>query len=275
MKTLKELAEDAAATVDSGFYRKIPSMKPLDRRSLVQSILKRSRPAIICEIKFASPSAGEIDDRHDQVSQIANEMETGGAAGLSVLTEPKSFAGSLENLAAARMSTNLPVIMKDIIVSKDQIEAAQKIGASSVLLIWELFASGYSKNNLSLEDAIAAAKSRELEVVVEAHSREGLNETARLACEIIGINNRDLKTFKTNIDTTVDLLKEVSLPGRLLMSESGFENASDISYVIEKLNHAGAPIPRAFLIGTSIMRTRDVRNKVAELAGIHLKRVVS
>jgi indole-3-glycerol phosphate synthase len=272
LKTLGELTEDANDTVKSGYYDKFPRVAEKDPsgtlfyRSLVNSIEKKSKTAIICEIKFASPSAGKIDDRHDEVSQIAKEMESGGASGLSVLTEPKNFSGSLVNLQTARASVSLPVIMKDIIVSEEQIKAANRLGANAVLLIWEVFSEGYSK--LTLEGALQLAKRENLEVIVETHSKEGLINASKLnGCDIIGINNRDLKTFKTDIKTTVDLLSSVDsnlFKNRLLMSESGFENRSDIRYVLLKLEEAGAPLPRAFLIGTSIMKSKDVKSKVSE-----------
>jgi indole-3-glycerol phosphate synthase len=264
LKTLKELAEGAAETVRSGYYAKLPPSAGKTSRSLVRSISSREKTAIVCEIKFSSPSAGKIDARYDQVAMIAKQMELGGAAGLSVLTEPKSFNGSLSNLVTAKNSTDLPVIMKDIVVSKEQIRAASNVEASAVLLILEVFAENYAMEGLTLRDAISAAKKIGLEVIVETHTKEGLKEAAKLDCDIIGINNRDLNTFKTSIDTTIDLLGGVSLQNGLIMSESGYETANDISYVNEKLKESGAPIPRAFLIGTSIMKSADVQAKVRE-----------
>lgn len=272
MKTLKDLAEDAANTIESGYYRNLPSARPIENRSLIGSIKNKSGHAIICEIKFASPSAGRIDDRYDQVSKIAKEMEAGGAAGLSVLTEPKNFGGSLSNLVLAGESTKLPVIMKDVVVSKEQIIAARELGASAVLFIWEIFSEGYSAHSLTLQDAIRTAKDQNLEVILETHSREGLREAAKLDYDIVGINNRDLKTFKTSINTTIDLLGEIdpqarfTLQDRLIMSESGYETASDISYVRDKLKSCGSLVPDAYLIGTSIMKSTDVWGKVMRFA---------
>ncbi len=263
--------DDAFETVESGYYNIGTTSRQLDNRehrSLVKSIENRSGKAIICEIKFASPSAGKIDGRYELVSQIAKDMEAGGAAGLSVLTEPKNFSGSISNLKTARASTNLPVIMKDVIVSKEQIRAAGHLGASAVLFIQEVFSGGYSKHGLTLQDAIGLAKKEKLEVIIETHSMEGLADVAAMNCDIIGINNRDLKTFKTTIATTFDLLSRSSnngtLRNRLLMSESGFETPADISDLLRRLEEKGAPIPKAFLIGTSIMKSPDVQGKVRE-----------
>jgi len=277
LKTLKELVDDAFETVESGYYNIETTSRPSGingHLSLVRSIESKAGKAIICEIKFASPSAGKIDERYNLVSQIAKDMEAGGAAGLSVLTEPKNFSGSIENLKTVRASTNLPVIMKDIVVSEEQIKAARRLGASAVLFIREIFSDGYSKEGLTLPDAIGLAKNEQLEVIVETHSTEGLAEVAKSDCDIIGINNRDLKTFKTTITTTVDLLVRTSssngaLRNHLLMSESGFESPADITGLIRKLKESGAPLPKAFLIGTSIMKSPDIRTKVREFtAGV-------
>jgi indole-3-glycerol phosphate synthase len=287
MKTLGGLVRDAIDTVESGYYRSVLASSSdantdssmitsnqndgsAGRRSLVKSIESKAGRAIVCEIKFASPSAGKIDGRYDQVSQIAREMEKGGAAGLSVLTEPKNFSGSLENLKTARSNTSLPVIMKDIVVSKEQIRAASCLGASALLLVYEVFSEGYSSRGLTLCDAVRLARNENLEVIIETHSKDGLAEIAKLDCDIIGINNRDLNTFKTSISTTIDLLCSTeggTLSDRLLISESGFESSKDISYLVEKLKEKGAPVPKAFLIGTSIMKSSDVRSKVSEFTG--------
>lgn len=270
MKTLKELANDAARTVESGYYERVPERHPSGHRSLANSIRgkKGDRRAIVCEIKFASPSAGVIDERYGEVASIARDMETGGAAGLSVLTEPKNFGGSLENLMIARAATNLPLIMKDIVVSKKQIAAADEIGASAVLLIWEIFSAGHAMKGLALEEAISAAREKDLEIIIETHSKEGLIEAAKFDCDIVGINNRDLRTFKTSLETTIELLKDAPQVDRIVMSESGFESAADISRVLERLKSVGGRVPDAYLIGTSIMKTLDVQMKVCEFTGL-------
>ena len=273
LKTLRELVEDAIDTVQSDYYDSEVTVSSGNQRrlTLVESINSKSGHAIICEIKFASPSAGKINDRHNEVSQIAREMESGGAAGLSVLTEHKNFSGSLANLRTARISSSLPIIMKDIVVSSEQIRAAARLGANAILLIQEVFSGDYAKLSISLQGAIKLAKKENLEVIVETHSEEGLLEVMKLDCDIIGINNRDLKTFKTSIDTTVNLLSQSSivrsaLRNRLIMSESGFESPTDITHLLTKLKDGDSPLPRVFLIGTSIMRSQDIQGKVREFA---------
>ncbi len=285
MKTLEDLVKDAISTVESGFYD-LSGIDSLDRkkiaagtRSLTRAIRSASimkKRAIICEIKFASPSAGEISTKHDQISVIASEMEAGGATALSVLTEPRSFNGSIDNLVTARRAVSLPVIMKDIIVSEEQIRAGAVAGANAVLLIEEVFSNNFGMKRLSLNDAVEFAREQGLEVIGESHSIGGLATISDSACDIIGINNRDLKTFKTSIETTLNLLTEAppKLVSRLrsshekisrfLVSESGFENAGDILKLTQALRDGDLLVPDAFLIGTSIMRSGNIKTKVKE-----------
>ena len=145
-------------------------------------------------MKFASPSVGTIRS-HGLVKEIVREMESGGAIGLSVLTESKNFGGSLSNLQAARKMTDLPIIMKDIIVSCEQIEAAKKIGASAVLFIEEVYSDGLSKDGLSLSNAVGFAQRLGLDTIFETHSVEGLEMISKIYTDVVGINNRDLRSF--------------------------------------------------------------------------------
>jgi indole-3-glycerol phosphate synthase len=298
---LQSLVEDALANVESGYYDndKISLLfstyegKTIAKRSLVGAIRKNPWGGIISEIKFSSPSAGDIAgekwQRSKDVSRIARDMERGGASGISVLTEPSHFSGSLGNLIEAKRSTSLPVIMKDIIVSSKQVDAAQRIGADAILFIEEVFSRKYVKhnnnNNFTLQEATKLAKESGLEVIVETHSTRGLKDLIlENDIDIIGINNRDLETFDVNIETTTALLEDLLLPppaprsidelrrggGRLpvIMSESGFENPSDIKRVRKELScgRNGNPeyLPHAFLIGTSIMKSDNIPQKVAE-----------
>ncbi|MHB2037310.1 MAG: indole-3-glycerol-phosphate synthase [Nitrososphaerales archaeon] len=273
MKTLNELAQDAIATVESDYYGIAKIDKLLSNEGmtlgaverLVDAIKDKKGKAIICEVKFSSPSAGEIRNR-GSASEIAKEMENGGAVALSVLTEPKNFGGSMSNLISVRKQTSLPIIMKDIIVSKEQITAAKQAGASAVLFIEEIFSDGLTKDDLSLDDAVKSAHELGLDTIIETHTIEGLNKISKTSCEIIGINNRNLRTFETDVDTTPKLLKEFSqrnsIHGHLLMAESGFESADDLKRVKSRLQLDKSPQPDAFLIGTSIMRSVNIESKV-------------
>ena len=188
-------------------------------------------------------------------------------AALSVLTEPKNFGGSMSNLISVRKQTSLPIIMKDIVVSKEQIVAAKHAGASAVLFIEEIFSDELTKDHLSLDDAVSFAHELDLDTVVETHTIEGLVKISKTNCDIIGINNRNLRTFETSLETTPKLLKQFSRKrsyheDRLLMSESGFESPDDLKKVITRLQLDKSPKPDAFLIGTSIMKSVNIESKV-------------
>jgi indole-3-glycerol phosphate synthase len=279
VKTLKEVANDALLAVKSGYYdldkSSIYSRKNVletltKPKGLVKAIRASKRKAVICEIKFASPSAGPIRNQ-GQVRDIVKDMEKGGATALSVLTESMSFGGSITNLLEARETSNLPIIMKDVVISKEQIEAAKKFGASAVLFIEEVFSEGLSKDNISLKESVSFAKNSGLETIVETHTASGLNKILDTDTDVVGINNRDLKTFETSLDTTLSLLREFKSNheknNRLIMSESGYESAADLKTIIRRLNENLSPEPDAFLIGTSIMRSQNIQEKVAEFVG--------
>lgn len=272
MKSLESLAQDALQTVESGFYHIPETSQPppvRTKRSLRGMILESRGKAVICEVKYSSPSSGNIRD-NGLPGEIAKEMEAGGAVGLSVLTEPKNFRGSVSNLVSVRAVTSLPIIMKDIVVSKEQIVAAGQLGASAVLFIEEIFTRRQTKGGMTLDQAVAIARENRLNTIIETHTKEGLEIVSNVDCDIIGINNRDLDTFKTDIETTIELLKEFTFEGMksrrfglpLVMSESGYENPEDIVGVKEKISKNGSVQPDAFLIGTSIMKSDNIREKV-------------
>lgn len=261
MKTLSELAHDAKRTVDSGFYKTSFKHEP-KRGGLVQAIKKRKGKSIISEVKFASPSAGKIRGSGDP-TKIAKEMEAGGSVGLSVLTDPKNFHGSISNFIAVRRETELPIIMKDIIVSSVQVNTARQIGADAVLFIEEIFSEGLAEQGLSLNEAVNLAKQKGLDTIVETHTIDGMKKADMSGCDILGINNRDLHTFETSTDTTARVLRyRARFPNRLVMSESGFESPQDIITLNEKLRSDGIFVPDAFLIGTAIMRAVNIRDTV-------------
>jgi indole-3-glycerol phosphate synthase len=259
---LTRLARDAASSVDSGYYN-VSYNAGRARCNLVEAFRKQQR-SLMCEIKFASPSTGKISEIKE-ISMVAKQMESGGANALSVLTEKNSFNGSLENLTKAKSSVAIPVMMKDIIISKEQIIAADRIGADAILLIRELYDRNLSR--LSLDEAVRFAHELDLAVVVESYFFEGFEDLMdSSSCDIAGINNRDLTTFQVNFERTVKLLKNMKRKGPgapLVMSESGYENASDLQNVLHALDGSNST-PDAFLIGTSIMRANNIENKVRE-----------
>ncbi len=182
-------------------------------------------------------------------------MERGGAVGISVLTEPKHFGGSIKVLNEARNHTNLPILMKDVVVDPAQIETASKFGADAILLIYAIFKRAYA--NCSLEEAIQLTHKFSLEVVLETHTRDEFIAALNTDADILGVNNRDLKILKVDLKVTKHVLTSMKNCGRVVVGESGIQNASDTRF----LKACGAD---AFLVGSAIMLAENVEAKVRE-----------
>ncbi|HEV7986917.1 MAG TPA: indole-3-glycerol phosphate synthase TrpC [Candidatus Binataceae bacterium] len=213
--------------------------------------LRARRPAIIAEIKRASPSKGDIRPGLDPAA-VAREYATSGAAAISVLTD-RHFKGSLEDLRTVRAAVDLPLLRKDFMFDLYQIHQARTAGADCILLIAAML------NEADLTTLYAAARELGLQVLVEVHNEAELRVAERAGAEIVGINNRDLHTFVTDIAVTERLLEGYHGTA-LVVSESGIDTADDIC----RLDRAGA---RAFLIGESLLRDGDPRRKLEALCG--------
>jgi indole-3-glycerol phosphate synthase len=258
---LDVLARDAKATVESGYYEH-PGEVIAPRASLRDAILRCQYMPIITEVKTASPSKGVI--REDfAAGDIASAMARGGAVGISVLTEPKHFSGSLQVLAAVRKAVSLPLLMKDIVVSTAQLDAASSLGANSILLIQVVYDRGYGE--LSLVEMVEAAHMRNLEVLLEVHDEGEFRRASSSEADLIGINNRNLATLKIDLNVTKNILKRNHTSGMLVVSESGIQKPDDICF----LGGCGAD---AFLIGSAIMSANDVEAKVREFTMSHSPR---
>jgi indole-3-glycerol phosphate synthase len=251
---LDMLGRDAKQTVDAGYYRKAKKTTS-SSLSLKEAVLKCGWTPIISEIKAASPSYGTLKENVN-VKKVALAMGKGGATGISVLTEPKHFRGSLEAFAKVRNQVRLPTIMKDIIVSREQIDAAAKMGADAVLLIEPLFKREYCE--CDAHSMIHYAHSRNLEVILEAHTKEEFSSALETEADLVGINNRDLKTLKVSLETTRRILAGNNAEEKLIISESGIQTPADIRF----LHECGA---NAFLVGSSIMKAENIEEKVREL----------
>jgi indole-3-glycerol phosphate synthase len=250
---LDTLVQSARTTIDSGYYETLnePVTSSL---SLKQAILEAENAPVITEIKAASPSAGTIRE-HIQASSVAESMEKGGAVGISVLTEPKHFHGSLRSLAEARRTVKLPILMKDIILSPVQLDAASKAGANVALLIEALFDRGYCE--CSIHEMIARAHSAGLEILLEVHTADEFRSAVRTHADLVGINNRNLATLKVDLNVTKAILERNSAEGKVVVSESGINTATDLRF----LRECGA---QAFLIGSAVMLADNVEVKVRE-----------
>ncbi len=216
----------------------------------LSAALRRHSPAVVAEIKKASPSRGVICHEFDP-SRIARRYEASGACALSVLTEEKYFLGSLEDLESARRAVALPILRKDFILDPYQIQEAKSAGADAVLLI----AAALSMRALaSLQEE---ADRLGMESLVEIHSPGDLESLRGLDIPLIGINNRDLVTFQTDLELSRALAPRLPA-GSLAVSESGIRTGEDIKLLLRSGIHA-------FLVGEHFMSSEDPGDALAEL----------
>ena len=213
--------------------------------------LHHHKPAIIAEVKRASPSKGDILPGLDPAA-VARDYQAGGAAAVSVLTD-RHFKGSLADLSAVRAAVDLPILRKDFVFDPYQLYETRAAGADCVLLIAAMLQPD------QLHALAALARELELAALVEVHNREEFSRADELGAELIGINNRDLHTFRTDLATTSELLRGYN-GGALIVSESGIEMPEHI----RQLYAGGA---RAFLIGESLLRGGAPRVALAALVG--------
>jgi indole-3-glycerol phosphate synthase len=206
-------------------------------------VLREAPIALIAEVKKASPSKGVIREDFDP-AQIAETYARHGARALSVLTDEAYFQGCDDYLPCAREAAGLPVLRKDFTVDPYQIHEARLIGADAILLIVALMDSG------QLEDFQGLARDLGLSILVEVHTREELERALAAEASLVGINNRDLRTFDTSLDTTFELREHVP-SGVTLVSESGIGTHDDV----RQLEEAGVD---AILVGESLMRADDI-----------------
>ncbi|PIE42032.1 MAG: indole-3-glycerol-phosphate synthase [Gammaproteobacteria bacterium] len=225
-------------------------------RSFYQSLKRRidnQQPAVIAEIKKASPSKGVIREDFDPVA-IAKSYENAGAACLSVLTDEKFFQGSESYLDAAREATQLPVLRKDFIIDEYQVFEARAMGADCILLIAACL------SHEQMFSLTRLAYDLGMDVLVEVHNVEELDKTAGLPIRMIGINNRNLHTFEVDLNTTFEL--SMLIPDNIMViSESGIVDSN----AVRLLTSAGI---YGFLVGESMMRHNDPGEKLTELFAV-------
>jgi len=213
--------------------------------------------ALIAEVKKASPSAGVLCADFDPV-RIAREYEAAGASCLSVLTDEKFFQGSLDFLRQIRAAVKLPLLRKDFIIDERQILEAIEWGADAILLIVAIL------EDAQLRDFQALAETAGLAALVEVHDEPELERALAAGARLVGVNNRDLTTFKVDIATTERLAPKLfagtGASERLLVAESGIHTRADVT----RLARCGA---RAILVGESLMRDGNIRAKASELLG--------
>lgn len=259
------------AKIVSGTKRSVLKRKRLKPLATFKSRLKKSdrdfkkaisgsgKTNIIAEIKFASPSEGKIasPSKLTSITKIYDKY----ASAISVLTEEKFFQGSPEYLGKVRSLTDLPILQKDFILDEYQVYEARRNGADAVLLISSLF------SGKQIDKFLKISKSLGMDCLVEMHTEEDLKKVLKTKAEILGINNRNLDALKTDISTTQKLLKKIPkyiLKKLIVVSESGFSKREDVESV-----HG----VNAFLIGTELMRSERIQQKLKELAGLPLVKI--
>jgi indole-3-glycerol phosphate synthase len=223
-----------------------------ERRRGFGARLARGGRAIIAEVKKASPSRGVIREDFDPVA-LARRYAECGAAAISVLTEERHFQGSLRYLADIRSAVGSPLLRKDFLVDAYQVVEARAWGADAVLLIVAIL------DDAELEELLAAAREIELDVLVEAHTEGEVDRAVAAGARIIGVNNRDLRTFVTTLETSERLRPRIPA-GAIAVAESGIDAPADIA----RLELAGFSV---FLIGEALMRAPDPGTKLAALLG--------
>jgi indole-3-glycerol phosphate synthase len=234
--------------------RLIPSLEsaspPRGFADAIAARVEAGQPGVIAEIKKASPSKGVL--RADlRPAEIAASYERGGAACLSVLTDVDYFQGSDEHLRRARAACNLPVIRKDFIIDAYQVYEARAIGADCILLIVACLEDG------QLSELADLAQQLGMDVLIEVHDAQELERALRVRTRLVGINNRNLRTFQVSLNTTLDLLSRIPA-GRLAVTESGIHTREDVALMRRNGVHA-------FLVGEAFMRANDPGSKLAEL----------
>ncbi len=242
---LERLTGAARARIRGGYYA-VGDGVPGERRSLVEALRAQGRIPVVAEVKFRSPSEGMISRRRD-AAEIARAYERGGAAAVSVLTEPDNFDGRMEYLSAVKRAVGIPVLMKDVVVDSAQTEAASSAGADAVLLIAGVFDA--VAGNGSLDEMVRSVHRKGLEAMVEVHDEGEYGLAMRSDADVVGINNRDLRTLTVSLETSRRLLRLGPAP-KPVICESGISSRDDIG----ALKDLGAD---GFLVGTALMRAED------------------
>lgn len=254
-KILARKAEEITEACEKIGLRELSGLAAVanEPRGFIDAMHKRiagGDAAIIAEIKKASPSKGVIREDFDPAA-IAKSYSEGGAACLSVLTDRDFFQGSPEYLKAAREACELPVIRKDFIIDEYQVYEARAMNADCILLI--VAALG----DAQMAELNGLAQHLDMDVLIEAHDAEELSRALALSPSLVGINNRDLRTFDVSLNTTLDLLSEIP-KDCLVVTESGILNGEDVS-LMRKNN------VNAFLVGEAFMRAEEPGVKMREM----------
>ena len=253
---LRKLVNNSQIAIDDGVYD-VEGDFEKSSKDFKQIIKTNQHATLLTEIKFASPSLGKIRTLTDPAS-IAKKMVAGGARALSVLTQPHLFQGSPQYFMKVRSAVNVPLLMKDIMIDKIQIDAARKMGADYMLVIQSIFDQKFVSD---IDGFIEYGHKQGLEILLEVHTKDEFVNALKTKADIIGINNRNLDTLEIDLKTT-KLVLEGYEKSRIILSESGINTVEDIQY----LKKCGAD---AFLIGSSIMKSDNIEEQVKKLVNAY------
>lgn len=253
---LRKLVNNSQLAIDDGVYDVDVNLQK-SSKDFIQIIQTNPHATLLTEIKFSSPSLGKIKTLTDPVS-IANQMIAGGSKALSVLTQPHLFNGSPDYFIKVRQAIDVPMLMKDIMIDKIQIDTAKKIGADYMLVIQSLFDQKYLSD---IDEFINYGHKQGLKILLEVHTKQELENALNTEADLIGINNRNLDTLEIDLKTTETILTGMQ-KSRPILSESGIETPEDIQY----LKKCGAD---AFLIGSSIMKSGNIEEQVKKLVNAY------
>ena len=252
-RKVAEIAERSAQLSLPELRRRVENLPPpRPFRERIEQTIAQGWPAVIAEIKRASPSKGLLRDPF-RPAEIARSYAAAGAAALSVLTDRDFFQGHEDYLKEARAACTLPALRKDFIIDPYQVYEARLIGADCILLI------AAALEDAALQELARRAAKLGLDVLVEVHDAGELERALRIDAPLIGVNNRNLRTFETRLETTLNLLAQLPA-GRTVVTESGIHTSDDVALMRQHGVHA-------FLVGEAFMRAPDPGAKLAELFG--------
>ena len=229
----------------------IRGKKSLFRKKILNN-LKQNKISIIAELKKASPSKGLLK-KNFNIMNITKQYITGGATCLSVLTENNFFLGNKNYIKKIKKKYNIPILAKDFFIDPFQVYEAKFYGADCILILLSAISKKIAK------DLYKAANECGMDTIVEVHDKKEMDFALTFKNSMIGINNRNLKTFKTDINNTVNLYKKFKLRKRIIISESGFNSKKEISHISKKTNI------RTFLIGESLIKSIHIADKIKSL----------
>ena len=256
MNILEKIIETKSLEVDNlkRHFKKLllESEKVSPPRDLLHSLMSDDLVGVIAEVKRRSPGAGAIRPKLNPVS-LATDYESSGAVALSILTDTEYFGGSLKDLREVREFVGLPILRKDFIIDESQIYESIVSGADAILLIVSVL------DDEQLRDYREMAEGLGMAALIEAHDLSEVERGLSAGASLLGINNRNLKTFDTNLKTTIDLIREIP-PEVVLVSESGVHSKEDVSM----LGDGGVD---AVLVGESLLRKDDPGEGVRNLSG--------